>query len=594
MENKNIESATEILSEDRSEKARGFRQRLDVLLNTPLTVENINTFADDTIDGLIDLTHSVVEDYQVQEKTAKIGTELEDSAYKAYGLPSIGDILSHAQEKVEQIKAISEYVGVHSNRTGVVITPPDAGRDIPTSGDKEGLEEKKLLPRIVTLLYVLETDFNIPKEEIALVQGAVTDTMMRRTPYTRVQIDQLKRLVYVCDEEENASYVFDMDKLHEQNLNSEDVDVMTKEERNKLIAEYPGIGKRLVQTKYWREHMSELLSSEIVESPSVSESAEDYSTVEQVSVSELDPWRGFWTDPETGKHWGALNNVARKSGFLNESSIYRILKDEKLPTKRVRNPIQRVCVAYCYEEITSQKEVMKLGEAPSVSKEGEWKEFYITPDGKHWGSVNSIVEKVSKSPRWINERIAGKTTKKIRDSNGRLRDAYCYEDIATLDEITSATSLPKIAESGEWEGFYSAPDGKHWGTLHALVRKTGLRRESLEKFAEGKESKEALALNKARTRIYSYEDLLLDPNVAAFIKLPEINGEREWEHFFTDKEGKHFGTLRAIERKLKIARRTIQRHAGHIASIRIRTAGKVVDAYPYEEIQKIFDKNDPS
>ena len=90
--------------------------------------------------------------------------------------------------------------------------------------------------------------------------------MMRQTPYVRVQIPGLNRLVYVCDEEENASYIFDTEKMKEiPDLTVEDIDLETKMDRDEMIEKCPGIGARVIQSKNWRGVISKYLESELIE-----------------------------------------------------------------------------------------------------------------------------------------------------------------------------------------------------------------------------------------------------------------------------------------------------------------------------------------
>ena len=79
------------------------------------------------------------------------------------------------------------------------------------------------------MLYILQNDFEIEFKNIPIKEGITTSKMMRQTSYTRVEISDLERVVYICDEEGNASYIFDARKLAEQKITLEELDLDDKE-----------------------------------------------------------------------------------------------------------------------------------------------------------------------------------------------------------------------------------------------------------------------------------------------------------------------------------------------------------------------------
>jgi hypothetical protein len=85
-------------------------------------------------------------------------------------------------------------------------------------------EAPRKLDRLVTLAYILERDFDIDPSTVRYVQGSTTDTMLRQEPYVRVEIEDLNRVVYVCDEEGNASYVFDAEVLEQLGITPPELD----------------------------------------------------------------------------------------------------------------------------------------------------------------------------------------------------------------------------------------------------------------------------------------------------------------------------------------------------------------------------------
>ena len=148
--------------------------------------------------------------------------------------------------------------------------------------------------------------------------------MMRKESYVAVEISALNRLALVCDEERNASYIFDTEKLAQISRPGGNQSIVhkTKDELNALIKANPGVGVRFVYSPQWTERVRHFLN-EPIPSRTKDDGESDVDVglkVREVSKSEFDPWRGFWTSPE-GKHYGEpirLANVLRvKYPILN-------------------------------------------------------------------------------------------------------------------------------------------------------------------------------------------------------------------------------------------------------------------------------------
>ncbi len=246
-----------------------FAQKLEAIWNKELTVENIENFADDALREIIALNAEVIAEakklpgFKAKDKSGK---ELEDEAYKFFELPkNIQEVLQAIIDKKEQIDALKKYIDKNHENIDRVITPPQdlEVQVIEGSGTFSG--ETRLRPRLLTLMYILENDFSIPSENVKITEGTVIPEMMRRTPYVRVEIPDRERVIYLCDEEKNASYVFDTIKLVEKGLSLEEVDINNKSDKSSLIMQYPGIGIRLIQTKNWRDNVSGAIEKPIPE-----------------------------------------------------------------------------------------------------------------------------------------------------------------------------------------------------------------------------------------------------------------------------------------------------------------------------------------
>ncbi len=268
-----------------------FKKRLNAILYKQLTVENIETFADEALSGTVKLTDDILAEYKTNpnlhlNQIPLDKREQENEAYAILGLPNISEILQSIINVKEKIDAIGKYINRNNEVTDEVMIPAQADSLLEIkSGSGKGIENKKFIPRLLILLYILEIDFEIPKEEIKIAEGTIAPGMVRQTPYVRVEVSDIERVIYICDEEGNASFVFDTDKLEKAGIKIENLDISDKGAIKKLLAEQPGIGARIIQTKYWRTNMVELLGNPIPEK--IQEEKEDTTEEPSQLVSEF-------------------------------------------------------------------------------------------------------------------------------------------------------------------------------------------------------------------------------------------------------------------------------------------------------------------
>ncbi len=233
-----------------------YKERLDAILDKQLTVENIEIFADEALSETVQLRDEILKEYSrnpnfhARPTTLNI-QEQENDAFAILGLPDIQDILQSIIDVKGKIDALKIHIHTNVEKVDTVITPPQPNYSTEVKEGKGGFQ-KRLFPRLLTLLYILEHDFDLTPADVKITQGAVTPEMMRQTPYMRVEIPDMERAVYICDEEGNVSYIFDTKKLAEQGLTSEEIDVDDKRDKDSLIDYYPGIGIRIIQSPHWR------------------------------------------------------------------------------------------------------------------------------------------------------------------------------------------------------------------------------------------------------------------------------------------------------------------------------------------------------
>jgi hypothetical protein len=245
-----------------------YKTKINEVLYKPLTVDNIDLFAEDALESVVDIMKNLLEEYaknpNLNMNTSFDIKQQEDDVCKKLDLPNIPEILENIIAVRGRINDIKKYIGEEKEESEDIITPPqELSRHVIPNENIKSFEKKNIRPRLLTLLYILETDFEIDIKKISITEGRVADNMMRKKPYVRVTIPELDRVVYICDEEGNASYVFDSEILDLNNITVKDLDVEDKGGRDRLINLYPKIGVKIIQSANWRDRMSLYLNDDI-------------------------------------------------------------------------------------------------------------------------------------------------------------------------------------------------------------------------------------------------------------------------------------------------------------------------------------------
>ena len=239
-----------------------FAHRLSTILYTPVSVDNIAYFADEALDQLTTLIEEVTYQYQseFEESDAYTGAALEDEACAVYGIEDVNGILERIIAVKDKIATIQIELQSALEESQTIITPPDAQDQAFINGGNGGYEAPRTYQRLLTLAYILSQDFNLEPNDAIYTQGITTGNMVREEPYVRVEVPGLNRMVYVCDEEGNASYVFDTVILDALGITIPELDLMTKDQRNAFLRVTPSAGRRMIQSSEWREVMTRFLS----------------------------------------------------------------------------------------------------------------------------------------------------------------------------------------------------------------------------------------------------------------------------------------------------------------------------------------------
>ena len=242
-----------------------FKNRLSEAIDKPLTLENTDTYVDDALGTVINLVEDVVAEYDAQpgaewqQLGEANGKEHEDAALEYFGLEDVEAILRHLEDKASQFAVIGQVIA-QANEASDVFVPPDSTPIPQATGSGTGIEKKGKQPKLENLLFVLMNDFGIDPDDpeaVSIVRGSVNTNMMREEPYYQVTVPGIDKVILVCDEYENVTFVFNDEWVREQvsaNHPSENeperpLTDYTKEELSKLIKDNPGQGARIMATK---------------------------------------------------------------------------------------------------------------------------------------------------------------------------------------------------------------------------------------------------------------------------------------------------------------------------------------------------------
>ncbi|MBM3227889.1 hypothetical protein FJZ27_03450, partial [Candidatus Peribacteria bacterium] len=207
------------------------------------------------------------------------GAAVEDAAAKQLEMPTIDDLLTVAQEiekirsevirrlhiSTEELQAMQEGdQGPVKGRPNITVredihTPPDAWQ--PPEGDGDGrIRMSEFSERLTALRYLLWSLGIDPNDDKRVVMeiGRIRENMMRRVSYVSVLVPEVQRLIELCNQVGNRSFVW-------KTADSADIEMfaaMGKDEKKARLEEAPGIGWQIVMGERWMDRMRECLTAD--------------------------------------------------------------------------------------------------------------------------------------------------------------------------------------------------------------------------------------------------------------------------------------------------------------------------------------------
>ena len=251
-------------------EAPDFKDELATIVSTPLSAENIDTYADDALNNLVALVRKTVNEYEsrpIIEFTTQ--REQEEAAFGYFGLQNVEAILDHIADKSDETHRLDDYINSIRAQDRTILPPDELEQPSPADEGAE-FREKRTVPRLKTLLFILTNEFDVDldnKDDIDTVKGTNDPTMMRGESYYAVDIPKLERQVFINDEIGNATIILDSKKLEESGLSFHEMQSYTKQSLGELIAQSPTHGTRLLYDKYFTQKLIHHLETPFEENP---------------------------------------------------------------------------------------------------------------------------------------------------------------------------------------------------------------------------------------------------------------------------------------------------------------------------------------
>jgi len=166
-----------------------------------------------------------------------------------------------------------------------------------------------------------------------------------------------------------------------------------------------------------------------------------------------------------------------------------------------------------------------------------------------------------------------------------------YSPIGTEQEREEVRAVSRN-ELDPWKGFYLAPDGKHYSSVHYLVRKLkeegfGAAQHFIDARTQNMQSIEIVNLNNRTLAGYAYEDIL---ETLGVYKLPKVDTEGLWKGF-VEIEGVRYGIASALVSRLGITQKTVLSaiEGGVVRKKQIRDVrNQETTGYAYDDVEALL------
>ena len=426
--------------EDLDQKEK-YQQKLDDILSTGLTAENINTYSDDALNGLIGLIDEIKNDpaYKWDFSLNTSTREQEDEMFRQIlginvsnaleGIMGIGDDIRHLGDIIEKHRKNTEQMTyVPADKLGFTAIVANGG----------DFSKSPVVPKTKATLLLLEKDYGVNlnnEEEFQMFTGVNSKNMMRRISYDMINLPLLNRAIVSCDEIGNRTFIFDTNMLEEKGISLNDIKNMTKQEIQDLLANNSELGTSLTYSKNYLANLAELIKTPTKEFGKRIEDNPDQFSQKKQYLKEV---------AKAPDGWVTASGFTRSHRGIDYGTLKKLIEtNTTLESKEFRAETGHIRTHY------REKDLEDLA-GPSVNAEK-------APDG--WVTVADFImshEGISKTAinYFINNNLE---SREFRAGNGHMCSYYKEKDLETLAD--------PLVNTGE------APDG--WVTIKGFVKKYG-------------------------------------------------------------------------------------------------------------------------
>lgn len=242
-----------------------FEEQIDAILNRGLSPENIDTYADQALEDLVELVEKATLLYSESPTIHhQEGLDNERAAFAYFGLDpeQIEGLLDHIVKLSSKILKLDDFIK-NAASSSSIITPPDS-RDVDLEAGSSSFKYNEQSPRLKTILLLLQEKFGIDiqdKAQLVLTKGNVEPKMMRRMPYNLLDIPVLNRIALVCDEKGNRTFILNRSKLFDANISVEEIIDYPKSDLNNFIAEDTERGVAIQESVKYVQRIADSLTA---------------------------------------------------------------------------------------------------------------------------------------------------------------------------------------------------------------------------------------------------------------------------------------------------------------------------------------------
>jgi hypothetical protein len=405
------------------ELSKKFQHRYNEIINTPLTVEGIDNYANDALDEMITLVRDAIAQSRLYGPWQNDQIK-EDRVFADFGLPKIGETLNDIYSMAQDIHSLDDIIEKSQQAPILsVIVPPDTFR-IKTGSNNGFNKSDKIIPRSKTILFILEHDFNVDvhdSNQLKMTSGLLSKEMMRGISYNMIEIPELERLVLACDEENNRTFVFDTKALVEAGITPENIiKFNSKAQLRDLITQHPKSGQGIVYSGDFIDDVREALRRppQLPQSPQPPQPAQTQPATNQKPASQNNNYLNTAGKAPAG--WETINGIAKGSRVDNKT-ITKVIRELGLSGEIFKNKTGRTFEHY------SPEDIKKIREHPRFDTKS-------APEG--WLTAGEIAKELGTSGITATKVVQelGLSNKTFRSERGRPYEYYSPDQITLITD----------------------------------------------------------------------------------------------------------------------------------------------------------------